>query len=146
MDKPSLVNLIYDAHLRLAAMEAKPRDYGGGRPLFASEVHALTRIQETPGINLTELASRLEVSKSAASKVTRKLLGSGFIETRRLDDNRKETHFFVTERGTAAAKGHRVFRERVFGPLFEREARLDVAERVVVSNFLIDLYRLLEEA
>lgn len=145
MKSPNPVELIYGAHLRLAAMEAKPRDYGGGRPLFASEVHALTRVHENPGINLTELASGLEVSKSAASKVTRKLLGSGFIETRRLDDNRKETHFFVTERGKAAAEGHRVFRERVFGPLFERERKLDPSERTIVSNFLIDLSRLLKD-
>jgi DNA-binding MarR family transcriptional regulator len=145
MSDQSLVRLIYDAHRILTELEAAPRDYGGGRLLYASEVHALVEIDKQPGINLTGLAERLRVSKSAVSKVTKKLLAGHFIDSERLPGNRKEIHFFVSQLGAAAAAGHREFEARLFGPLFEREARLGTEDRNVVASFLGDLYRLLKE-
>ena len=144
MSDQNLVRLIYDAHRILTDLDATPRDYGGGRPLYASEVHALVEIDKHPGINLTELADGLRVSKSAVSKVTKKLLAEHFILAERFPGNRKEIHFMVSPRGAAAAAGHRDFEARLFGPLYEREALLGPEDRKAVASFLGDLYRLLK--
>ena len=77
MPDRSLLRRIYDAHRLLAAMEAEPRRYGTDRLFYASEIHTLVCIGENPNVNLTTLAARLEVSKSAASKFVAKLLQAG---------------------------------------------------------------------
>jgi len=139
----SPIELIYQAHRLLNEIESTSRDYGGGRSLFSSEIHALSKIDEHPGVNLTGLADSLDVSKSAASKVVKKLMDSDFIVKRFADDNKKEVYFFVTAQGKLAVQGHSRFRERVFGPLFQREAKLEAKERASIVGFLSDLHTLL---
>jgi len=144
MASDSPLELIYQAHQLLSRMESAPRDYGGGRPLFASEIHTLCMIAEHPGINLTQLADCLNVSKSAVSKVVSKLMSSEYSEKRLADSNRKEVYFFVTARGKRAVQSHRQFHERVFGPLYQREAELGSKERECIAGFLADLGAMLQ--
>lgn len=143
MIKDGPLERIYRAHRLLAEMEAVPRRHGRGPPLYASEIHALCRIDAHPGINLTQLAVGLDVSKSAVSKVVRKLVATGFADKRKRLDNRKEVHFFPTAQGRAAVRAHRRFETDVFAKLYEREAALADWEQQCIVGFLCDLERLL---
>jgi len=140
----NVVDLIYRAHRLLSRMEQQPRDYGTGRKLFASEIHTLACVAENPHVNLTGLADRLGVTKSAASKFVRKLLASGYIEKTRLEGNAKEVLFRATAEGEKAARGHARFRERTFGRLEAIVAELDPGEEGLVREFLERLYTELE--
>jgi DNA-binding MarR family transcriptional regulator len=137
----SLLDRIYDAHRLLAAIEAEPRRYGTDRLFYASEIHTLVCIGECPDMNLTTLAARLEVSKSAASKFVAKLLQSDYITKTKAPTNARDVLFRVTAKGRRAIEGHRQFEARAFGPLEAIESRLRPAERKVIAGFLDNLER-----
>jgi DNA-binding MarR family transcriptional regulator len=138
IDSP-LLQMIYDAHEELSRLEQEPRDYGTGRLLYGSEIHTLVCIGENPYVNLTNLAGKLEVSKSAASKFVKKLITAGCIEKTRASDNAKDVLFHATPKGKRAIQGHKAFQEITFGPLQSIEARLGPAEAGIVSRFLAEL-------
>jgi DNA-binding MarR family transcriptional regulator len=139
MATESLLQMIYAAHMALSRLEQEPRAYGTGRLFYASEIHTLACIGENPYINLTSLAMKLEVSKSAASKFVKKLMDAACIEKTKSPDNEKDVLFHATGKGKRAIQGHRAFRATTFGPLEGIEARLDPAARGVISSFLADL-------
>lgn len=64
----NIVNLVYKTHKKLQELESTPKDYGTGEFLYASDVHTICIIAKYPGLNLTEISKRLEISKSATSK------------------------------------------------------------------------------
>jgi DNA-binding MarR family transcriptional regulator len=144
MGTNSLLGKIHHAHRLLAAIEEEPRDYGTDRLFYASEIHCLVCIGENPGINLTTLALKLEVSKSAASKFVGKLLASRCITKTKAADNARDVLFSVTAKGRRAVEGHRKFETATFGPLEAIESRLGAAEHKAVGDFLDSLARSLE--
>jgi DNA-binding MarR family transcriptional regulator len=138
IDSP-LLEMIYSAHKELTRLEQEPRDYGTGRLFYGSEIHTLACIGENPYVNLTTLAAKLEVSKSAASKFVKKLIDAACIEKTKSPDNAKDVLFHATAKGKRAIQGHRAFQGITFGPLQAIEARLPAAEAVIVSRFLAEL-------
>jgi DNA-binding MarR family transcriptional regulator len=138
IDSP-LLQMIYGAHRELSRLEQEPRDYGTGRLFYGSEIHTLVCIGENPYINLTTLAGKLEVSKSAASKFVKKLIAAACIEKTKSLDNAKDVLFHATSKGKRAIQGHRAFQETAFGPLRSIEARLLPADAEAISRFLAEL-------
>jgi DNA-binding MarR family transcriptional regulator len=134
-----LLDMIYSAHKELNRLEQEPRDYGTGKLLYGSEIHTLVCIGEHPYINLTTLAGKLEVSKSAASKFVRKLIDAACIEKTQSKDNAKDVLFHATSKGKRAIQGHLAFQRTAFGPLKDMEARLPPAEAEIISRFLTGL-------
>jgi DNA-binding MarR family transcriptional regulator len=134
-----LLQLIYAAHKELSRIEQEPRDYGTGRLFYASEIHTLVCIGENPYLNLTTLAEKLEVSKSAASKFVKKLIAAACIEKTKSPDNAKDVLFHASLIGKRAIQGHKAFEEMMFGPLQAIESRLSLAEAELVSSFLTEL-------
>lgn len=134
-----LLQMIHGAHKELERLEQEPRDYGTGRLFYASEIHTLVCIGGNPYINLTALAEKLGVSKSAASKFVKKLMAAGCVEKTKSPDNAKDVLFHATSEGKRAIQGHRAFEEACFGPLQAIEARLSPAKAAVVNRFLAEL-------
>jgi len=139
MVKYPLLGMIYGAHKELERLEQKPRAYGTTRLFFASEIHTLVCIGENPYINLTMLSEKLKVSKSAASKFVKKLIGAACIEKTKSPDNAKDVLFHATPEGKRAIQGHKAFEEITFGPLEAIESRLSPSQAAVISSFLNEL-------
>ena len=95
-------------------MMAQPRDYGTGEEFYYSEVHVVEAIGDAGEINLTEIAIALDISKSAVSKVVKKLLARKCINKYKLPDNQKEVLFSLTEKGEAVYQAHERFGHRKF--------------------------------
>ena len=135
MIEERILDSIYFAHKYLNRLESTPHNYGTGEGLYSSEIHTITAIAEQPGINLTQLAEKLEVSKAAASKFTAKTIKRGYIEKSRSDSNQKEVLFYPTEKGKTAAMGHREFEKKTFGPLIEVETELADNEKEIILSY-----------
>lgn len=93
-----------------------------------SEVHCMECIGRHADSNVTKLAESLYMTRSAISKITKKLLERGYIESYQKPDNKKEIYFRLTEQGNAIYKIHeelhKEFRERdkaVFGEVTEEQ-------------------------
>lgn len=89
-----------------------------------SEVHCMEYVEKNVDSNVTQLAESLYMTTGAASKITKKLIRKGLIESYRKPGNNKEIYFRLTEQGRAVytihEELHKEFQERdqaVFGQI-----------------------------
>lgn len=82
----------------------------------SSEVHYIECIGRNSDSNVTKLAESLYMTRGAISKMTKKLMEKGVIESYQKSDNKKEIYFRLTEQGKEIYKIHEVlhkeFQER----------------------------------
>lgn len=81
-----------------------------------AEVHYIECIGRNLDFNVTRLAESLYMTRGAISKMTKKLIEKGIIESYQKPDNKKEIYFRLTEQGKRIYKVHeelhREFQER----------------------------------
>lgn len=117
-------------------MMAHPRDYGTGEDFYYSEVHVVESIGNAGEINLTEIALALDISKSAVSKVVKKLLTRKCINKYKLPDNQKEVLFSLTEKGKDLYQAHNRFGNRKFQNTVAALEGMSQAELDSLESFL----------
>lgn len=76
-----------------------PKNFDNGCLLYPSEIKALEMIGDFPLINLTQLANKLSISKSAVSKCSSKLLEKKLITKEKSETNIREVVFLLTNSG-----------------------------------------------
>ncbi|GLB26284.1 MarR family transcriptional regulator [Lacrimispora xylanolytica] len=81
-----------------------------------SEVHCIEYIGRNSDSNVTKLSESFYMTRSAMSKITKKLMEKGFIESYQKPDNKKEIYFKLTNKGKELydihERLHKEFRER----------------------------------
>ncbi|KNZ40881.1 MarR family transcriptional regulator [Acetobacterium bakii] len=65
----------------------------------SSEVHCIEYIGRNEDPNVTKLAESFYMTRGAISKLTKKLIEKGIIESYQKPDNKKEIYFRLTEQG-----------------------------------------------
>lgn len=82
----------------------------------SSEVHCIEYIGRNVDSNVTKLAEYFYMTRGAISKLTKKLIQKGVIESYQKPDNKKEIYFRLTNKGKEIYKIHeelhKEFRER----------------------------------
>ncbi|MBY0754035.1 MarR family transcriptional regulator [Clostridium sardiniense] len=71
-----------------------------------SEVHCIEYIGRNIDSNVTKLAESFYMTRGAISKLTKKLIEKGLIESYQKQDNKKEIYFRLTEQGKVIYKIH----------------------------------------
>ncbi|MCM2998399.1 MarR family transcriptional regulator [Paenibacillus cellulositrophicus] len=81
-----------------------------------SEVHCIEAIGKNADPNVTKLAESLYMTRGALSKLTKKLMEKGLIESYQKPENKKEIYFRLTEQGKVIynihEELHKEFQER----------------------------------
>lgn len=95
----------------------------------SSEVHYIEHIGRNADSNVTKLAESFYMTRGAISKMTRKLIEKGIIESYQKPDNKKEVYFRLTEQGKAIYHVH----ERLHKEFQERDQA--VFEQVTEEQF-----------
>ena len=72
----------------------------------SSEVHCIEYIGRNVDSNVTKLAESFYVTRGAISKLTKKLIKKGIIESYQKPDNKKEIYFSLTPQGKEISKVH----------------------------------------
>lgn len=72
----------------------------------SSEVHCIEYIGRNSDSNVTKLAESFYMTRGAISKMTKKLIKKGAIESYQRADNKKEIYFRLTEEGQEIYKVH----------------------------------------
>ncbi len=124
-------------------IEDLPRFYGGEIPLYISETSALRVIGSTPGLNLTAIAAALDVSKSAVSKSTGKLMEKGLITKERA---LREVIFNLSEQGQTLYDQMSRDEKQLFKGLDTYLKALSPADEKIISAFLAHVSQDLEKA
>ncbi len=84
---------------KFSSIEKKPRDFGIGDLLYPSEIHNIEIIGRNPGINVTNLAKKLGVTKGAVSQIVNKLERKKLVAKFRDSNNEKEVMLKLQKRG-----------------------------------------------
>ena len=71
-----------------------------------SEVHYIEQIGKNSDSNVTKLAEAFYMTRGAISKMTKKLITKGVIESYQKPDNKKEIYFRLTEKGQSIYQIH----------------------------------------
>ncbi|MGU7367071.1 MarR family transcriptional regulator [Bacillus cereus] len=94
----------------------------------SSEVHCIEYIENNADSNVTQLAEAFYVTRGAISRMTKKLIQKGLVESYQKSENKKEIYFKLTEQGKEIykihEKLHKEFQERdkaVFEQVTEEE-------------------------
>lgn len=90
-------------------MQQAPREYGTGIPLYGSEIHTIQAIGKSIGMNVTQLAEKMGVTKGAVSQMVSKLVEKGMVRKARAQDNAKEVVLHLTELGWIGFRNHERF-------------------------------------
>ncbi|WP_218831058.1 MarR family transcriptional regulator [Paenibacillus sp. XY044] len=92
------------------------------------EVHCIEFIEEMQDPNVSKLAKAFQVTRGAISKVTKRLIEIGAIESYRKPGNKKEIYFKLTDIGREIYREHEEMHEMriekdsgFFSPLSEAE-------------------------
>ena len=147
MGEPGIESIksLYMKNLQLfQTLHSTPMDFGTGDLLYPAEVHTLAAVARTPGLNLTELALAMNVSKSAVSKVVKKLLNKGLVIKGSIETNQKEVIFHLTAKGESAVLGHEAFEQKTFAGVNELLQKLTVPEKTFLIRFFQDIISSLE--
>ena len=86
--------------LNKSKMEDSLKDYK------SSEVHCIEYIGKNVDSNVTKLAESFYMTTGAITKMTKKLIKKGIIESYQKPDNKKEIYFRLTEQGKIINKVH----------------------------------------
>jgi len=119
--------------------ESIPRDFGTGDLLYSSEIHTIEVVGKHPGINLTELSNKLDITIAGASKFVKKLVEKDLLVKSRLVDNKKEVIFFLTRNGQIAYEGHELYSNKVFGAIHQMMSEMKEEDLKKLENFLNQL-------
>ncbi|MBK1810826.1 MarR family transcriptional regulator [Clostridium sp. YIM B02505] len=72
----------------------------------SSEIHCIEYIGRNVDPNVTKLGESFYMTRGAISKLTKKLIQKGLIESYQKPENKKEVYFRLTEQGRALYKVH----------------------------------------
>jgi len=135
---------------KFKVLEKIPINHGTGDLLYASEINTLEIIGISPGINLTQLAEKKGVTKSAASQIVAKLVKKKLVTKNQSPDHEKVFFLELTDAGRVAFENHEKFHEKYDSPMIEKLKNLsdeqfdlvaDVFEMLesTIDNYLDDL-------
>jgi DNA-binding MarR family transcriptional regulator len=137
-DHTALKKLMIDSAVLYQNILVLPQSFTvneGSYSLYPSELKALDMIGQFSGINLTQLANKLGISKSAISKCTSKLLDKELIGKEKSPTNVREVVFTLTPDGQAIFDQLEKVHNNLFEPFNKSLDELSNQE-------IIDLHRI----
>ena len=114
-------------------LEKIPRDFGTGDLLYHSEIHTVHAIGSNPGMNITQLAAMLGVTKGAISQVVSKLSQKGLVDRYKEPKNKKQVLLALTPKGQNAYAGHIEYHKKI-GDAFFTEVGAMTDEQLAFLN------------
>ncbi len=94
---------------KINSNDKKPRSFGTSELLHQSEIHFIDAIGIDSEINASQLSDKLHISNGAITQVADKLLKKKLIEKYKIETNKKEVYFRLTEQGKVAYESHKEF-------------------------------------
>ena len=107
--------------------------------LYPSEIHLITTIGETPGINVTELAKRHGISKAAISQKLKKLEKKDLVKRFKNSENEKAVLLKLTTEGKIAFKGHERFHSIMDSGIVQKINEMPPAKRKDFERILDEI-------
>lgn len=109
-----LLSAFIRINTRFNELNKKKYTFGTDVELFPSEIHTIEAIGMNMGLNVTELASIMGITKGAISQIIRKLEDKKLIARYQRYDNNQQVLLMLTEKGKTAFHGHEQFHRKQY--------------------------------
>jgi DNA-binding MarR family transcriptional regulator len=123
MDRTKAGNEIMELFIKAVrqynALEKIPAKSGSKYDLYHSERHLIDRIGDHPGVNVTEFARIVGITKGAVSQVVRKLERKGLVKRYKGSMNDKEVFLELTRTGREIYINHKKKNDETVRPLID---------------------------
>lgn len=121
-----------------AAGNGKKRvlNFGEDMIFYRGEIHIIKVVGDYPGLHISEIAHRFNVTRAVISKTIIKLENRGFIEKRGVREDKKKVVVYLTEKGQLAYDAHNQFHLENDQEIFEYLESLNERELLVISEFI----------
>ena len=107
--------------------------------LNLAEVHCIDQIGAADPANVTRIADAMRLTRGAISKITKKLLCKGLIESYQRPGNNKEIYFRLTAGGRQIFEEHRVCHVKARQDKLSVLAGYNDEEQAAILKFLQDI-------
>ena len=114
------------------------------KDLGLNEVHCLDAVGRLDKTNITEIASTLNLTKGAVTKITAKLLQKGHLEKFQREGNRKEVHFSLTDSGREVYELHLMRHRQLEENEMNFLAEFSQEEQTILIDFFLRYRKYLE--
>ncbi len=105
-DKDALIGKMYRTIGMVSCESRISRDYGTAHELTASDIDFLKCVEKNAAAKASDLSLFLGVTNGATAQLAKKLAQKGYVEPYRLDGNKKEVFYRLTESGRTACRGY----------------------------------------
>lgn len=113
-DFDHLMALLDQVVTRMNAAHSPTQDYGTGVPLYRVEIHTIQAIGLHPGVNMSELAAVMGVTKGAISQTINKLARKELVRKTRISNDNREITLLLTDLGWQAYQQHEAHHARMY--------------------------------
>lgn len=121
---------------KYADAENLPIPVEGHGEISTREAHIIEAVGDTPEINVTALAKRFGVSKSAASQMVSRLVQKGFVDKSPAPHSNKEFILTLTELGWRGFAAHERFHGQDLARLKSRLGAFSLSQVATLSVLL----------
>lgn len=104
-----VTNALFGLIDKLGLIEKTPRRYGTEELFYTSELTTLETIGYSPGLNVTELAEQLGITKGGVSQMIKKLEQKGLVTRYHDEFNKKEVFHKLSMKGEIIFHQHQLF-------------------------------------
>lgn len=123
-------------------LEKSPRSFGTDEPLGGSEIHLVEMVGDNgESLGITDLASRIGVTKGAVSQTVKKLTTKGFVTKTGDPGNASRSIVGLTSKGKTAYYAHKHWHETMDGGFKNYLKQLDAGK----IDFLIEFMSRVED-
>ena len=111
-----LLDLIKDIARKQEQIDKHLKEKSGEllKDLSFSEMHCINYIGTIERANVTKLSELLNITRGGISKIIKKLINKGFIETYTDKSNKKEIYYNLTQQGKIAFNEHEKIQDHRF--------------------------------
>lgn len=130
---------------KYALVEELPLRVNEREVVTTREAHVIQAIGESREMNITGLANRFGITKSAASQMVAKLVKKGFIDKKQAPHSNKEFFLSLTKKGGQVFNAHEEAHGRDLAYLVERLGAFSFSQIATLAVLLDTLGAVMDE-
>lgn len=143
-----LMSLLDQVVNRMGTAHSPANDFGTGVPLYRAEIHTIQSIGQNPGINMTELARLMNVTKGAISQTVNKLERKELVRKTRIGTDNREVVLLLTDLGWNGYHNHEKYHAQTYNIVrqyFGDKFKSKLKTHTTVMNELNEIMDLMEK-
>ncbi|WFR58833.1 MarR family transcriptional regulator [Anaerocolumna sp. AGMB13025] len=104
-----------------------------------TEVHCIDCIGKTDHPNVTKISEQMRLTRAGISKISKRLLSKGLIESYQEPDNNKEIYFKLTVSGQSVYEEHKKIHNKAQQEWLAIFDHYSTEEQATILRFLVDI-------